>query len=95
MVFPQRDNTISTFYENMDQSEFSELPDGNKLQTLKRQALLKTSRRPMVLKSVEFDVNKFDLRPRGMEELDSLADLLIYDYPNHVIELRSHLILEI
>tara|TARA_B100000963_G_scaffold100964_1_gene87326 strand:- start:21 stop:2342 length:2322 start_codon:yes stop_codon:yes gene_type:complete len=88
--FPQRDNTISTFYENMDQSEFLELPDGNKLQTIKRQALLKTNRRPMVLKSVEFDVNKFDLRPRGMEELDSLADLLIYDYPNHVIELRSH-----
>ena len=44
----------------------------------------------MVLKSVEFDVNKFDLRPRGMEELDSLADLLIHDYPDVVVELRSH-----
>ena len=51
---------------------------------------LETSRRPMVLRSVEFDVNKFDLRPEGMEELDSLADLLIHDYPNVVVELRSH-----
>ena len=35
----------------------------------------------MVLKSVEFDVNKFDLRPRGMEELDSLG-FIIHDYPD-------------
>ena len=44
----------------------------------------------MVLRSVHFDVNKFDLRPEGREELDSLADLLIHDYPDVVVELRSH-----
>ena len=44
----------------------------------------------MVLRSVEFDLNKFNLRSEGMQELDSLADLLIHDYPNVVVELRSH-----
>ena len=86
--FTQRDTTISTM--NIDKTKCEEELDGNLLFTFSRGVFLETSRRPMVLRSVEFDVNKFDLRPEGMEELDSLADLLIHDYPNVVVELRSH-----
>ena len=86
--FTQRDTTISTM--NIDKTKCTEQEDGNLLFTFSRGVELETSRRPMVLKSVEFDVNKFDLRPRGMQELDSLADLLIHDYPDVVVELRSH-----
>ena len=86
--FTQRDTTISTI--NIDKTKCKEELDGNLLFTFSRGVFLETSRRPMVLRSVEFDLNKFDLRPEGMEELDSLADLLINDYPNVVVELRSH-----
>ena len=51
---------------------------------------MKTMRRPLVLKSVLFDLGKSDLRIEGKAELDSLASLLNKDWPNVVIELRSH-----
>ena len=51
---------------------------------------MKTMRRPLVLKSVLFDLGKSNLRLEGKEELDSLASLLTKDWPNVVIELRSH-----
>ena len=86
--FTQRDTTISTI--NIDKTKCEEQEDGHLLFTFSRGVFLETSRRPMVLRSVEFDVNKFDLRNKGMQELDSLADLLIHDYPNVVVELRSH-----
>ncbi len=86
--FTQRDTTISTI--NIDKTKCKEEADGNLLFTFSRGVFLETSRRPMVLRSVEFDLNKFDLRSEGMQELDSLADLLIHDYPNVVVELRSH-----
>jgi len=86
--FTQRDTTISTI--NIDKTKCTEQEDGHLLFTFSRGVFLETSRRPMVLRSVEFDVNKFDLRNKGMQELDSLADLLIHDYPNVVVELRSH-----
>ncbi len=86
--FTQRDTTISTI--NIDKTKCQEQEDGHLLFTFSRGVFLETSRRPMVLRSVEFDVNKFDLRNKGMQELDSLADLLIHDYPNVVVELRSH-----
>ncbi len=86
--FTQRDTTISTI--NIDKTKCKEEADGNLLFTFSRGVFLETSRRPMVLRSVEFDLNKFNLRSEGMQELDSLADLLIHDYPNVVVELRSH-----
>ena len=86
--FTQRDTTISTI--NIDKTKCKEQADGNLLFTFSRGVFLETSRRPMVLRSVEFDLNKFNLRSEGMQELDSLADLLIHDYPNVVVELRSH-----
>lgn len=86
--FTQRDTTVSTI--NIDKTKCDEELDGNLLFTFSRGVFLETSRRPMVLRSVEFDLNKFDLRSEGMQELDSLADLLIHDYPNVVVELRSH-----
>jgi outer membrane protein OmpA-like peptidoglycan-associated protein len=42
------------------------------------------------LKSVLFDLGKSDLRDASKKELDSLASLLNNDWPNVVIELRSH-----
>ena len=51
---------------------------------------LVTMRRPLVLKSVLFDLGKSDLRESSIQELDSLASLLNNDWPNVVIELRSH-----
>ena len=51
---------------------------------------MRTMRRPLVLKSVLFDLGKSDLRNESKAELDSLASLLNNDWPNHVIELRSH-----
>ncbi len=84
----QRDTTISTM--NIDKEKCEEQEDGNLLFTFSRGVFLETTRRPMVLRSVHFDVNKFDLRIEGQAELDSLADLLIHDYPNVVVELRSH-----
>ena len=51
---------------------------------------MRTMRRPLVLNSVLFDLGKSDLREESMEELDSLASLLSNDWPNVVIELRSH-----
>ena len=51
---------------------------------------MRTMRRPLVLKSVLFDLGKSDLRDASKEELDSLASLLNNDWPNVVIELRSH-----
>jgi len=86
----QRDTSVSTTGYYQGHPLVEELPDGNLLAKIPSNAFLKTSRRPMVLRSVEFDLSKFDLRPEGMEELDSLADLLIHDWPNVVIELRSH-----
>tara|TARA_B100001250_G_scaffold189598_1_gene162862 strand:+ start:6717 stop:9017 length:2301 start_codon:yes stop_codon:yes gene_type:complete len=49
-----------------------------------------TTRRPLVLKSVLFDLGKSDLRNSSKAELDSLASKLNLDWPNVVIELRSH-----
>ena len=86
----QNDTSVSTTGYYQGHPLVKELPDGNLVTKMKSNVLFKTSRRPMVLRSVEFDLNKFDLRPEGMEELDSLADLLIHDWPNVVIELRSH-----
>ena len=37
-----------------------------------------------------FDLGKSDLRETSMQELDSLASLLNNDWPNVVVELRSH-----
>ena len=51
---------------------------------------LKTMRRPLVLNSVLFDLGKSDLRDESKNELDSLASLLNKDWPNVVVELRSH-----
>ncbi|MAQ47568.1 MAG: hypothetical protein CMD27_01650 [Flavobacteriales bacterium] len=51
---------------------------------------MRTMRRPLVLNSVLFDLGKSDLREESMEELDSLASLLNNDWPNVVVELRSH-----
>ena len=51
---------------------------------------MRTMRRPLVLKSVLFDTGKSDLRDESKQELDSLASLLNNDWPNVVIELRSH-----
>ena len=51
---------------------------------------MRTMRRPLVLNSVLFDLGKSDLREESMEELDSLASLLSNDWPNVVVELRSH-----
>ena len=51
---------------------------------------LRTMRRPLVLKSVLFDLGKSDLRNESKQELDSLASLLNNDWPNVVVELRSH-----
>jgi outer membrane protein OmpA-like peptidoglycan-associated protein len=49
-----------------------------------------TTRRPLELKSVLFDLGKSDLRESSKAELDSLASKLNLDWPNVVIELRSH-----
>ena len=49
-----------------------------------------TMRRPLVLKSVLFDLGKSDLRESSRQELDSLASLLNNDWPDVVVELRSH-----
>ena len=49
-----------------------------------------TTRRPLVLNSVLFDLGKSDLRDSSKAELDSLASKLNLDWPNVVIELRSH-----
>ena len=86
----QNDTSVSTTGYYQGHPLVKELPDGNLVAKMKSNILFKTSRRPMVLRSVEFDLNKFDLRPEGMEELDSLADLLIHGWPDVVIELRSH-----
>ena len=43
-----------------------------------------TMRRPLVLKSVLFDLGKSDLREKGKIELDTLASLLTKDWPNMV-----------
>jgi len=51
---------------------------------------MKTMRRPLVLNSVLFDLGKSDLRTESQAELDSLASLLNNDWPNVVVELRSH-----
>lgn len=46
-------------------------------------------KRPIVLPHIEYDFNKWDLRPEAMESLDKLVEIL-EDNPNIVIELRSH-----
>ena len=51
---------------------------------------MKTMRRPLDLESVLFDLGKSDLREASKAELDSLVSLLSLDWPNVVIELRSH-----
>ena len=51
---------------------------------------MKNIRRPIVLPEVEYDLGKASLREEGEKALDELADLLIKDHPELVIELRSH-----
>ncbi len=92
--FQQIDTTITTI--NIPKKDCSYIEDGspregNLLYEIYRGPIeMKTMRRPLVLKSVLFDLGKSDLRPKGKEELDSLASLLTKDWPNVVVELRSH-----
>ncbi|MBF25956.1 MAG: hypothetical protein CMP49_05535 [Flavobacteriales bacterium] len=64
--------------------------EGHLEYSMYRKFEMKTMRRPLVLKSVLFDLGKSDLREASKNELDSLVSLLNNDWPNVVIELRSH-----
>ncbi|MBE37701.1 MAG: hypothetical protein CMP50_03485 [Flavobacteriales bacterium] len=64
--------------------------EGHLEYSMYRKFEMKTMRRPLDLKSVLFDLGKSDLREASKEELDSLVSLLSLDWPNVVIELRSH-----
>jgi peptidoglycan-associated lipoprotein len=90
--FQQVDTTITT--KNIPKKECTYIEDGNRqgnlMLNMTRDFQMKTMRRPLVLKSVLFDLGKSDLRIEGKAELDSLASLLTKDWPNVVIELRSH-----
>ena len=91
--FQQLDTTITT--KNIPKRDCTYIEEGdrqgNLLYEIYRGPIeMKTMRRPLVLKSVLFDLGKSNLRVEGKEELDSLASLLTKDWPNVVIELRSH-----
>ena len=83
----QRD-TIST--TNVDRLDCEELEDGNLVLKFKRYVQMKSTKRPVVLPNVNYDLGKATLREEGKKALDDLADLLTKDHPELVIELRSH-----
>jgi len=97
--FQQVDTTITTNNINKRDCQYIEENDpkkecgyqqGHLIYPMFRKFEMRTMRRPLVLKSVLFDLGKSDLRDSSKEELDSLASLLTNDWPNVVIELRSH-----
>jgi peptidoglycan-associated lipoprotein len=83
----QRD-TISTV--NIDRLKCKELEDGNLVFKFERYVQMKSTRRPIILPEVQYDLGKATLREAGKKALDGLADLLTKDHPEIVIELRSH-----
>ena len=83
----QRD-TISTV--NIDRLKCEELEDGNLVFKFERYVQMKSTRRPIILPEVQYDLGKATLREAGKKALDGLADLLTKDHPEIVIELRSH-----
>ncbi len=46
-------------------------------------------KKEIILPLIQYDFNKFDLRPESIRDLDELAEALL-DNPNVVIELKSH-----
>ena len=92
--FQQVDTTITTQNINKRDCKYIE-EEGSKQGHLSFDMYrgpieMRTMRRPLVLKSVLFDLGKSDLRDKSKSELDSLASLLTNDWQNVVIELRSH-----
>ena len=81
-------DTIST--RNIDRLQCKEEEDGNLVFKFTRYPEMKNIRRPIVLPEVQYDLGKASLREEGAKALDELADLLIKDHPELVIELRSH-----
>ena len=98
--FQQVDTTVSTQNISNRDCQYIEEDDptkkgcgyqqGHLVYPMYREFEMRTMRRPLVLKSVLFDLGKYDLREESKEELDSLASLLNNDWPNVVVELRSH-----
>ncbi len=97
--FQQVDTTVTThnirnrdceYIEENDPEKACGYQQGHLLYPIYREFEMRTMRRPLVLKSVLFDLGKSDLRETSMQELDSLASLLNNDWPNVVVELRSH-----
>ena len=97
--FQQVDTTINTININKKDCQYIEENDAKKgcgyqqghlVYPIYREFEMRTMRRPLVLKSVLFDLGKSDLRDTSKQELDSLASLLKNDWPNVVVELRSH-----
>ncbi len=97
--FQQVDTTVTThnirnrdceYIEENDPEKACGYQQGHLLYPIYREFEMRTMRRPLVLKSVLFDLGKSDLRETSMQELDSLASLLNNDWPTVVIELRSH-----
>jgi peptidoglycan-associated lipoprotein len=69
-------------------SAFEQTTDGY-LHAMVHNKVLDPVKKPIVLPRIEYDFNKWDLRPEAMESLDDLV-LVLEDNPNIVIELRSH-----
>jgi len=97
--FQQTDTTVTThnisnrdceYIEENDPKKGCGYQQGHLLYPIYREFKMQTMRRPLVLKSVLFDLGKSDLRETSKQELDSLASLLDNDWPTVVVELRSH-----
>ena len=97
--FQQVDTTVTTQNISNRDCEYIEednpekgcgYQQGHLLYPIYREFEMRTMRRPLVLKSVLFDLGKSDLRETSKQELDSLASLLTNDWPTVVVELRSH-----
>ena len=97
--FQQVDTTVTThnihnrdceYIEENDPKKSCGYQQGHLLYPIYREFKMQTMRRPLVLKSVLFDLGKSDLRENSKQELDSLASLLNNDWPTVVVELRSH-----
>ena len=97
--FQQVDTTVTTqnisnrdceYIEENDPKKGCGYQQGHLLYPIYREFEMRTMRRPLVLKSVLFDLGKSDLRDASKQELDSLASLLNNDWPTVVVELRSH-----